>query len=269
MAPRRGRRSAAIAASALAHAVLLTVLALHAPSLMIPSEPGGPPEPVIPLLLMPRLPPSPAAAPGERPGVIRLHRRQLRTPSLESPVAPLPAPQPAPAAPQPPMPAPAALPSRPSLPEGPRERLGAALRHSAIGCANPQAAGLTREERAACEERFGSGSKAAPYIPAPLAPEIRAYYDAVTKAKAPDGPLTPQSARGRAGMFDDVAVGMKGHTPGVGCGVALGPDGGVKRPAHGLKLSPLPCYVIPPAGALSPDADVVNPDSAVRRKSSD
>jgi hypothetical protein len=90
----------------------------------------------------------------------------------------------------------------------------------------------------------------------------------VAKAKAPDGPLTPQTARGRAGIFDDTPVGMKGHTPSIGCHVKLGPGGGVVRPAHGLKLGPLPCYVVPPAGSLSPDVDVVNPDSVVRGKTS-
>lgn len=270
MAPRRGRRIAAIAASAIAHGVLLALVALHAPRLVIPSEPGGPPEPVIPLLLMPRLPPSQSTAPGAQPGVVRLHRRQMRAPPPEPSVAPLPAPQPVQtAAPAPPSPASVAPTRRQALPEGPREQLGAALRRSAIGCANPQAAGLTREERAACEERFGSGSGAAPYIPAPLSPEIRAYYDAVAKAKAPDGPLTPQIARGRAGLFDDVPVGMKGHLPGAGCGLALGANGGAVRPAHSLKLGPLPCYVVPPAGSLSPDVDVANPDAVVRRKSPD
>jgi hypothetical protein len=138
------------------------------------------------------------------------------------------------------------------------------LRRSPIGCANPQASGLTRDERVACEERLGSGSKAAPFIPAPLAPEIRTYYDAVAKSKEPEGPPTPQRAPGRLGMFDGINVGMKGHGPGVGCHVTLGPGGSVQRPAHGLKLGPLPCYVVPPAGSLSPDVDVVNPDSVVR-----
>jgi hypothetical protein len=263
MAAKRGRKKAAIAVSALAHLALLALVASQAPTLFVPAEPGGPPEPVIPVLLTPRLPPA-ATAPGERPGVVRLHRRQMRPPPSELTVAPLPVP-PAPPAPTPAPAAPAAAvaPRAPVLPEGPREDLRAALRRSPIGCANPQS--LSRDERQACEERLGAGSKAAPYIPAPIAPEIRAYYDAVAKAKEPDGPPTPQRAPGRLGMFDGLNVGMKGHGPSVGCGVALGPRGGPKQPAHGVKLGPLPCYVAPPAGSLSPDVDLVNPDSVVRQ----
>ena len=83
-AGKRGRRLAAIAGSAVAHLAVLTVVALHAPTLFIPSEPGGPPEPIIPVLLMPRLPP-PAPSTGVKPGPIRLHRRQIRTPAPELP----------------------------------------------------------------------------------------------------------------------------------------------------------------------------------------
>jgi hypothetical protein len=262
MAARRRRRIAAIAVSGLVHLAVLAVVAMQAPTLFIPFESGGPPEPVIPVLLTPRLPPT-AAAPGERPDVIRLHRRQLRAPPPELPVAPLPVPAARPA-PTPAPAAPAAASRAAVLPEGPREALRATLRRSPIGCANAGAAGLSREEREACEERFGAGSKAAPFIPAPIAPEIRTYYDEVAKAKAPDGPPTPQRAPGSLGMFDGANVGMKGHGPAVGCHVALGPGGGVRRPPHGMKLGPLPCYVVPPAGSLSPDVDVVNPDTVVK-----
>ena len=160
---KRGRRLAAIAGSAAAHVVVLTILALHAPTLFIPSGPGGPPEPIIPVLLMPRLPP-PTPSTGVKPGPIRLHRRQLRTPPPELPVKPLPVPEPTPA-PAPPPPGPVSLRPAP-LPEGPRQDLQATLRRSAIGCANPQAAGLTREEREACEERLGRGIREIPNMPA-------------------------------------------------------------------------------------------------------
>jgi hypothetical protein len=164
MAARRGRRIAAIAVSALAHLGLLAVVALQAPTLFIPFEPGGPPEPVIPVLLTPRLPPSAAVPTGQRPGVIRLHRRELRAPPPELPVAPLPVPEMRPApAPAPAAPAAAAAPRAAVLPEGPREELRAALRRSPIGCANPGAAGLSRVERAACEERLGADSPGAAF----------------------------------------------------------------------------------------------------------
>src|SRR5947209_6576895 len=104
-AAKRGRRIAAVAVSGAVHLLVLAALALHAPTLSIPNEPGGPPEPIIPLLLMPRLPP-PVASAGAAPGPIRLHRRQLRPIPPDLPVAPLPVPErpppPAQAGPAPP-----------------------------------------------------------------------------------------------------------------------------------------------------------------------
>jgi hypothetical protein len=187
MAPRRGRRIAAIAVSVVVHLALLAILATQVPTLVIPIEPGGPPEPVIPLLLMPRLPPAATPASGAQPHAIRLHRRVLRPLSPPPPVAPLPAPV-VPAPPAPPAPAPAALPRRAPLPEGPREQLSAALRRSAIGCANPTAAGLSREEREACEAHLGSGAKGAAYLPpdASLSPEKRSVLQGAAARREAD-----------------------------------------------------------------------------------
>lgn len=154
----RGRRIAAIAVSVAVHVVVLTALALHAPTLFIPNEPGGPPEPIIPVLLMPRLPP-PSPSAGVKPGPIRLHRRQLRFMPPVLPVKPL-------AVPEPPAPAPVQRPAvfRPApLPEGPKQQLQATLRRSPIGCANAEAAGLSRDEREACEEQLGKGAESAPF----------------------------------------------------------------------------------------------------------
>ncbi|RAK55063.1 flagellar biosynthesis protein FlhF [Phenylobacterium soli] len=158
-AARRGRKIGAIAVSAVIHAVLLTAVALHAPSLFIPHESRGPPEPIIPILLMPRTPPAPRAA-GVAPAPIRLHRRQLRYAPKELPVPPLHVPEPKtqPASPAPPVFRPAPLPRG-----GQKEELRLTLRRSAIGCANPEAAGLSREEREACAEQLGQGAGAAPF----------------------------------------------------------------------------------------------------------
>jgi hypothetical protein len=216
VAPRRGRRIAAIAVSAVVHLALLALVATRVPTLVIPIEPGGPPEPVIPLLLMPRLPPAAAAAPGAQPRAIRLHRRVLRPLPPSLPVAPLPAPE-APAQPAKPAPAPAAAPPRSApLPEGPREQLSAALRRSSIGCANPTAAGLTREERETCDARFGSGAKGAAYLPADagLSPEKRSVLQGAAARRDADfryrrGGVPP-------GVFD--------ATTAEGLGRALGND---------------------------------------------
>jgi len=256
--PRNRRRRDAVAAiaSAVIHLGLLVVVARQAPMLRIPEEHDEPAEDAIRVTLLPRLPSETAA---QRPEPLKLHRPALPAPPSVAP-APAPPGQAAQAAP----PGPVAIHPGP-LPEGPKGELRAALRGGTPGCGNIKAVGLSRAERDACDERFGKGSKAAKFIPAPLDPGIRAYYDAVTKAKAPDGPLTPQTARGRAGLFDDVAVGAKGHGPGFGCHIGFG--GGkvvVGRPAHGLKVGPLPCFIVPPVGSLDPDGDVKNPDQLLR-----
>ena len=88
----RPRRTAVIVgASTAAHVAVLTLLALHAPMLRVPSEPPGAPHAVIPILLLPRLPPP---VPGQAtPGPIRLHRRPQRLAAQPPPVAPLQAPK--------------------------------------------------------------------------------------------------------------------------------------------------------------------------------
>ncbi|WP_374473169.1 hypothetical protein [Phenylobacterium sp.] len=163
MAGRRRRRTTyAIAASAAVHGLVLTLLAIHAPVLRTPPQVSGPPEPIIPVLIMPRLPPP---APGEAaPAPIRLHRRPQRFRLEELPVAPLPVPEARASAPAPREgdrrggfhPAP--------LPESPKDQLRTVLRGSDVGCANTAAVGLNRAEREDCDERFGRGAKDAPFL---------------------------------------------------------------------------------------------------------
>jgi hypothetical protein len=162
----KGRAYATAAALSIAfHAVLVTALWLHAPKLVRPHEDAGPPEPIIPILIMPRTPP-PAPGTGVKPKPIRLHRRQLH-PELAPPpeVPPLVAPKSVPT------PAPTPTPRAPAAPRitvqpSPAGELATVLRGSAIGCANP--AILSREEREACETRFGRGAGEAPYLPPAL-----------------------------------------------------------------------------------------------------
>jgi hypothetical protein len=201
-AARRGRRLAAIAVSAAAHLVVLTVLALHAPTLLIPPGPSGPPEPIIPVLLVPRLPP-PVPAAGTAPAPIRLHRRQLRVAAPELPVKPLPAPEPKPTPPTPPGP----VTLRPApLPEGPKEQLRTALRRGPIGCANPQAFQLSREERVACDEQLANGAAAAAFPGLGLSAGKQGALDKAGARKEADRryrettpPLTPGDTKGSSG----------------------------------------------------------------------
>jgi hypothetical protein len=159
---RRRRTIIATAVSAVVHAAVLTVLALQTPMLRIPPQERGPPEAIIPILILPRTPP-PAGA-NARPAPIRLHRRPQRNLPKELPVAPLPAPAPAPAAPGPSRPQVPEFHPAP-MPEGPKGDVRTALRRSPVGCGNDQAVGLNRVERELCNESLGKAAKDADFIP--------------------------------------------------------------------------------------------------------
>ena len=187
----------AMALSIAAHAVVLTALALHAPKLAVPKEQAGPPEPIIPILIMPRTPP---AAPGatQQPAPIRLHRRQLRhaapEPSVEPFIAPKETPTPPPQASRP-----QAQP-RITVQPSPRSQLSTALRGGAVGCANPEL--LSPAERERCTERLGRGAHEAPYLPA-ISPEREAEFDHASQARerrreggVPPGVAAPSSDSG-------------------------------------------------------------------------
>jgi len=178
---RRRRTIAATAVSAVAHVVVLTILALQTPMLRLPAEERGPPEAIIPILIMPRTPPPTGA--NARPAPIRLHRRPQRNLPHDLPIAPVPAPAPSPAAsatarPNPPLhPAP--------LPEGPKGDMRSALRRSPVGCGNDLAVGLNRAERDLCDESLGKGAKDAEFIPpgAGMTAAKRALLDQAAAAR--------------------------------------------------------------------------------------
>lgn len=160
--PTRRRTFVATVVSAALHVAVLMVLALNAPPLRIPPMTSGPPEPVIPVIILPRHPPPSAGqAP---PAPIRLHRRPQRFAPDTLPLAPLPAPPQTPAADAGNAKGPAIVRHPAPLPEGPKDQLRAALRAGDVGCANMDAVGMSRAEREACEERLGRGAKDAPFI---------------------------------------------------------------------------------------------------------
>lgn len=159
-ATRRSRkRYGIVAASVAAHAVVLGLIALHAPRLHAPpAPPSGPPEPIIPVLIMPRAIP-PAAEGGSAPAELRLHRRRTRFSDEELPVAPLIAPTESRPA------------ERPADSAGPRtlplpryeDTLADNARKALRGRLNCDSATLTRAEREGCEDRFASGGRDAPF----------------------------------------------------------------------------------------------------------
>jgi hypothetical protein len=174
---KRRLSSWAVMASVLAHLGVLTAVLLQHPTLTIPVEPGGPPQAIIPVLILPRTP-APAAGRGAKPTPIQLHRRSLRNLPPQTPVAPLilPAAKPLPAQAQATAPAAARDPAQPPPPS---DALRASLR-TTLGC---NVAQLSRDERAACFERLGRGAHDAPYLRQPLAAGKRADLDETGAAK--------------------------------------------------------------------------------------
>lgn len=179
MSRTRGRRIGAVAASVIAHAILLAILAFQAPVIFMPSEDTGPPQAIIPVLLTPRIPPSRA---GGKPAPIRLHRRPqpFVTPP---PIAPLPAPRAETGAA--PKAGPVAIHPAP-LPEGPTADIRAALRVSPVGCANAEAVHLTKAERDLCNERLGKGAKTAPFLGLGLPADKQSAFDRIAARKDAD-----------------------------------------------------------------------------------
>jgi hypothetical protein len=158
----RRRTTWAVTASIIAHLAAVVFVVLQKPILRMPVDEGGPPPPVIPVLIVPRTQNLPAGAEA-RPAPIRLHRRPQRFVPPEAPTAPIapPAPltPPGPARPRGPV---AVHPS--PLPEGPKGDVRTALRQGPVGCANTLAVGLNHAERDLCDETLGKGAKDAPFI---------------------------------------------------------------------------------------------------------
>lgn len=176
---KRRLNATAMALSIAAHAVVLTALALHAPRLAVPREEAGPPEPIIPILIMPRTPPAPPGT-TRKPQPIRLHRRQLQHEAAPPEnITPLIAPK---EQPSPPPPAPrGAVEPHITVQPSPGGQLSAALRGGVVGCANPEL--LSPAERERCVERLGRGAAEAPHLNAGLTAAKQAAFDAAAQHK--------------------------------------------------------------------------------------
>ena len=177
-----GRRLGIAAGSAALHVVLVVVVAAYAPRLLVPNVASGPPEPIIPVLIMPRTPPA-AVGPNAKPTPIRLHRRPQRFVPAEDPVAPLLIPQIAP-----PRPLSAPIARQAPLPSSRDEVADTMTRvlRGSLGCANANAIGLSRAEREACEDELAAGAQDAPFTGLGVARGKAAGYDAAASRKAAD-----------------------------------------------------------------------------------
>jgi hypothetical protein len=190
----------AIAASLVAHLAVGVVLLLQRTSLPVPLDLGGPPEPVIPILILPKTPPATAGRKAE-PEPIRLHRRPQ--PFVPPEVTPAPIAPPTPPAAVAAKPAPTTPPAlHPApQPEGPKGDVRTALRGSYVGCANADAVALTRAERDACDEKFGKGAKDAQFAGLGLTADKQRLLDAAGAKKEADlrfkqAPMTTGLAAG-------------------------------------------------------------------------
>ncbi len=159
------RTSLVVVASIAAHLGMLAALGLHRPELT-----QAVPPPVFEVTVVPRYILPDTASPS-LPQTVRSRpltsRRQAR-PDEAPTVAPLVLP--GLAAPSPDDPAVVAP-----------GRLSTTLRRSSVGCAHP--ALLTREEREACDRRFGQGAKDAPFIPPPMSRDKRRAFDAAAASQ--------------------------------------------------------------------------------------
>ncbi|WP_372786970.1 hypothetical protein [Phenylobacterium sp.] len=174
----------AVVASTIAHLAVAVVVLLQRPTLSMLVQERGPPEAIIPILILPHTPP-PAAGRLAQPAPIRLHRRPQRfvPPDVTpAPIAPPTPPAPAPAAPRP---GPVVIHPAPQ-PEGPKGDVRTALRQGAPGCSNPDAVGLTKAERDLCNEKFGKGAKSAPFLGLGLAGDKQRLLDAAAQKKDDD-----------------------------------------------------------------------------------
>jgi hypothetical protein len=250
---KQGRETAAILlVSVVAHGLLLVWLIRSIA--LAPPMPAARPFQVslVPALQrMDRRAPSPAAA---QPSALKSGRPAAAAPNPSPPPSAAP---PAPAQPSPGQPPSAAVGAAPTISAGPSpdEAAETAVRRAlraTLGCAHPDFAGLTLAERDDCSRQTGRQAAIGAQENLERVPEEkRVYYAKVQKAY--------QDIRTYGGLS---GTPIPGHLPGIGCRIKFGiPKGwkGAAQPPHSLKLGKLPCFIIPPAGILTPEADIPAP----------
>jgi hypothetical protein len=221
-ARKRSRVGLGVAASVLVHLAMAGLVILSLPRQGPPAEP----QPIVVTLSPQRLLVRPEAP--RRPAA----RASARSPS---PAPPIPLPSRAAAAPSPALPALQA--PNPGADQEGLARAKGALRGS-LGCEDAAFLHLTVQELEHCNRWRQARVIPEGAIPAAIAPEKRAWFEAALAARN-----------------------SPGHPPGFVCGVLI--DGirlvKAKTPPNAVKLGPLPCFVMPPKGPLSEEADVQTP----------
>jgi len=250
-------RGGVIAASALAHLVVLAIIALSLPKVVVRATPA---PSAVNVWLMPRL-----------TSDLRSHATQRTTAApaglaAAPPRASRPAPSPGATvvAPTPAGGSPGGGPSA-AGPTGPSaggdlgQGVQGALR-SRIGC-DALTTHLTAEEKDRCSQRFGQEALKGPRFIDPIPEEKRAYYDAVQAAyQASRDPQHP--------FFKDANGNIQswGHPPAVGCtfkrhfkpGASMSDK--IKATGMiGVPIGPLSCGLALPQGSMTPELGIPTP----------
>ncbi|MHB8286166.1 MAG: hypothetical protein ACYDD1_16020 [Caulobacteraceae bacterium] len=250
---RRREATAILLASLVAHGLLLAWLITS-----IPKAPTPPTALPFQVSLIPDLPrvqtpePAPVAAPAAKAKAAR--PAAAISPRAMQPLSAPSATPPAPAETPPLPPAGPASSAAPSVGAGPTPDADAqaavrrALR-TTLGCAHADFAGLSQTERDDCSRQLGRQAAIGAQENMERVPEEkRVYYAKVQKAY--------QDIRNYVGLS---GLPMPGHGAGIACKVPFGIPKGWRavRPPHSLKLGP--CYLLPPQGILTPEADLPTP----------
>lgn len=172
----RFRTGLVIGLSAAGHLAVLALLALTHPQLSVSQPPPVMEVQIVPVYAPRKAEPAPTLRPlAAQPIRPRRSVRQEEAPSiapLVTPNAPAPAEAPGPWRLAPP---------GPEAPPAASPPLRNALRGGTVGCANPGL--LSKEERAACQEKLGAGAKDAPFIPPAMSADKRKAFDAAAARK--------------------------------------------------------------------------------------
>lgn len=223
----RSQRYGIVAASVAVHAVLLALVALHTPRLKVPPQESGPPQAVIPILIVPRVPP-PTTQPGAKPTEIRLHRRPQRFADEPPPIKPFVAPTTEEVRRAPP-----AEGVKTVNPSQTGDAVGANARNALrgkLGCANATLLGLSRAEREACEDQLARGARDAPFAGLGLERGKAGDLAAAAARKERDVNYrlaTPPGTTGAGPSANGNAVGRGNNLPGStaeGLGAMVGSD---------------------------------------------
>ncbi len=217
--PKGSRVRASLGASLLIHLGLLAAAILSLPRQGPPPEPRGFEVMLVPL----RVPIKPIK----------------RRPPATRPAGPASTAPAAQVVPQTGMPVPPSVQAPMPSGEDPEGRAKAtALLRGSFGCSEAKLVRLSQDELDRCERWRRAHVNPDLALPAPIAPDKRAWYDAAIAAR-----------------------GAPSHPPGFVCGLLI--DGihliKPKPPPHSLHVGSVPCYVIPPKWTFSEEADIETP----------